>query len=211
VSMEVLASVARFVSAFNVFTDMKRETAMNAAAEALEDSVDTPMVDPMTDEELGEDFPTLPEVTSTAREAMSGKSEAMSGVTRGNVWNSKSGVHLADSTSLPSNGKKSIGCTLSGAQNGSIRGGEDTMTTGLTGTLSSTEILLKSKANPTPQPKALAVDDPNRPAEVCRHGKFKSLCPTCKKIEDTRSWATTPSEKKPSRVPIFDTTDMDEL
>src|ERR1039457_6241916 len=119
--MEVLASVARFVSAFNVFTDMKRETAMNAAAEALEDSVDTPMVDPMTDEELGEDFPTLPEatsgsiasgngkkslqtlpeVTSTAREAMSGKSEAMSGVTRGNVWNSKGGVHLADSTSLP--------------------------------------------------------------------------------------------------------------
>ena len=71
-----------------------------AAAEALEDSVDTQMVDPMTDEELGEDFltlpeatsgsiasgngkkslQTLPEVTSTAREAMSGKSEAMSGI-----------------------------------------------------------------------------------------------------------------------------------
>ena len=203
-----------------------------AAAEALEDSVDTPMVDPMTDEELGEDFPTLPEatsgriasgngkkslqtlpeVTSTAREAMSGKSEAMSGVTRGNVWNSKSGVHPADSTSLPSNGKKSIGCTLSGAQNGSIRGGVDTMTTGPTGTLAVDPNSFEVKSKPTPQPKAVAVDDPNRPAEVCRHGKFKQLCPTCKKIEDTRSWATTPvKNKKPSRVPIFDTTDMDEL
>jgi hypothetical protein len=203
-----------------------------ATAEALEDSVDTPMVDPMTDEELGEDFPTLPEatsgsiasgngkkslhtlpeVTSTAREAMSGKSEAMSGVTRGNVWNSKSGVHLADSTSLPSNVKKSIGCTLSGAQSGSKGVGEDDVHSSVPeGPSSPNEILLKSKANPTPQPKAVAVDDPNRPAEVCRHGKFKQLCPTCKKIEDTRSWATTPSEKKPSRVPIFDTTDMDGL
>jgi hypothetical protein len=211
VSMEVLASVARFVSAFNVFTDMKRETAMNAAAETLEDSVDTPMVDPMTDEELGEDFPTLPEVTSTAREAMSGKSEAMSGVTRGNVWNSKSGGHLADSTSLPADGKKYIGCTLSGAQSGSKGGGEDTMITGPKGTLAVDPNSFEVKSKPTPQPKAVAVDDPNRPAEVCRHKMFKQLCPTCKKIEDTRSWATTPSEKKPSRVPIFDSTDMDEL
>jgi len=187
-----------------------------AAAEALEDSVDTPMVDPMTDEELGEDFPilpeatsgsiasgngkkalqTLPEVTSTVREAMSGKSEAMSGVPRGNVWNSKSGVHQADSTSLPSNGKKSIGCTLSGAQNGTKGGGEDTMTTGPTGTLAVDPNSFEVKSKPTPQPKAVAVDDPNRPAEVCRHGKFKLLCPTCKKIEDTRSWATTPVKNK---------------
>ena len=77
-----------------------------------------------------------------------------------------------------------------------IRGGEDTMTTGPTGTLAVDPNSFEVKSKPTPQPKAVAVDDPNRPAEVCRHGKFKQLCPTCKKIEDTRSWATTPVKNK---------------
>lgn len=194
-----------------------------AAEEAAGEEGDGPIIDPTTEEELGEDFPeTLPEVTSdsleltsvnqrlpevrsTLREVMSGKPEVMSGSTGGNVWKSKNGVETTDSKSIAGNAEKSIGLSLSGAFNGVDGESLSSVPQGPRHQRINSEDQ-SQRRNPTPKP---ATDPRDVPDNVCRHNQFRRLCPQCKQIEDTRSWATTPSKKKPSRVPIFDTSDID--